>query len=72
MDPQFTGDTFMQMTKFSCLKLKLLSPITSDGAMGHQALDKGGQQNQLSCFVVSSGFFLSHVLFYTEILTSVN
>lgn len=40
--------------------------------MGHQAPDKGGQQNQLSCFIVSSGFFLSHVLFYTEILTSVN
>lgn len=72
MDPQFPGDTFMDVPKFSYLKLKLLSPSTSDGAVGHQAPDKGGQQNQLSCFIVSSGFFLSHVLFNTEILTSVN
>lgn len=72
MDHQFTGDTFMPMPKFSYLKLKFLSPIPSNGAVSHQAPDKGRQKNQLNCFIVSSAFFLSHVLFYTDILTSVN
>lgn len=72
MDTRFTGDTFMQMPKFNYLKLKLLSLITSYGAMGYQGPDKGEQRSQLNCFVVSSDFFLSHVLFYTAILNSVN
>lgn len=38
---------------------------------GTKAPDKGGQQNQLNGFIVSSNVFLSRLFFNTEIVNSV-
>lgn len=38
---------------------------------GTKVPDKGREQNQINVFIVSSNFFLSRLLFNTEIVNSV-